>query len=144
MTHTINPCIERGVDLWCKIAQDLNRVIETTGKQIEIDNHKLWRETFYPLTDQDWLDILTAFYHFDQQHGDMVTLSDMRAFDQAQQQLDQYWGVLKGDGPGFSCMNYKDRRRHGKGLSTKFKSWHMAMVLREVYCRACDLAIANK
>jgi hypothetical protein len=136
--------IERGVDLWCKIAQDLNQVIVKTGTQIQIDNHRLWKNTFYPLTDQDWLDILAAFYHFDQQHGDLVQLSDKQAFDEAQHQLDQYWGVLQGDGPGFSCMNYKDRRRHKGGMSTKFKSWRMAMVLREVYCRACDIDLPNK
>lgn len=136
--------IERGVDLWCKIAQDLNQVIEELGPPIPTDHHKLWRETFYPLTDDNWFDILVTFGQFNANHGEFVKIDEYEAWLAAVEQYEQYQGVLTGDAPGYSCMNYLDRRKHKGGQSTKRKSWRMAMVLREVYCRVCGLDIPNK
>lgn len=134
--------VANGVDRWCDLAQTLNSEI-ITGGRIKEDNKRLWSK-IHALTDDDWADILVTFGQFNQDHGEFVDMSEYATWQQAVEQFEKYCGVLRGDAPGFSCMDYINRNRHKEAFSTKKRSWNMLMVLRQVYCKACGLAIQNR
>ena len=129
---------QRGVDLWCQIAQLLNNIVVHNGA-IDINNKTIWDSWLHQRTDQDWWDILSTFGWFNEQQGNLVSLTEYRVWSEAVDQFQQYQGVVDGDAPGRSCMDYK----RGK-ISTKGKTWNMIMVLREVYCRACGIDLPNR
>jgi hypothetical protein len=135
--------VVRGVDLWSTVAKKQIEIIRTSGP-IQTNDKRMWQQLMDPLTDQDWFDMLTAFHSLNQEHGHLISLDEYQVWLKAVEQLDQYRGVLKGDAPGHSCMNYIKNKRKPETLSTKKKSWQMIMVMREVWCRACGIIVENK
>lgn len=134
--------IENGVDCWCKIAQTLNGEI-LEGGRIKEYNKRIWK-IIHGFTDQDWYDMLGTFGQFNEDHGEFVDMGEYKTWTQAVEQFETYCGQLRGDPPGFSCMDYKTRNPHKEEFSTKKKSWNMLMVMRQVYCKVCGLDIPNR
>jgi hypothetical protein len=130
--------IEHGVELWCDIAHQLNDIIQRTGP-IDINNKRIWDSWLHLRTDLDWANILIAFKKFNDDHSNLVDLNQYRVWDETATLFDKYYGVVQGDGPGRSCLDYKRGR-----VSTKHKAWHMIMILREVHNKACGIAIENR
>jgi hypothetical protein len=134
--------LQNGVDQWCDLAQLLNNEIKSSGA-ISINNKRIWAK-LHPLTDQDWSDILVTFGQFNADHGEYVDMNEYKTWQEAVEQFEKYCGVLRGDAPGYSCMDYKDRNKHKSGFSTKGKTWAFMMRLREVYCKIGNLNIPNR
>lgn len=134
--------VENGVDCWCRIAQTVNKEILDHGAIVE-GNTRIWA-ILHPFTDDDWRDMLSTFGQFNADHGEFVSLSEYKTWTDAVEQFEQYHGVLRGDAPGYSCMDYYQRDKRKPKFSTKGKSWNMIMVMREVYCRIGNLNIPNR
>ena len=134
--------LENGVDCWCRIAQTVNKEILDHGPIVD-GNTRIWA-ILHPFTDDDWYDILGTFGQFNNDHGEFVDLSEYNTYTTAVEQFEKYYGVLRGDPPGYSCMDYLQRKTHKEKFSTKGKTWAFMMRLREVYCKVCGLNIPNR
>lgn len=107
----------RGVELWSDITATLNEIIETTGKKIDINNTKIWKEYLHTWDNNDWQDIFSAVEAVLFQRPDIFKKYHIKNYEEALM-------VLKlGLGLSDRVLDKKQNKKH---------AWAMIMTLREV------------
>jgi len=143
--------IDESIDLWYKLATALNKKINQDG-QIQKNWTWFWNEYLHPMTDQQWVGLCEAINTLQKQHPEMLTVNDHHAVMNAISVLDdeeiyqyvQNWNMLK---PETNQINnvldirFNQARRIN---STQHHAWKLTHVLREVWCRCCDIDLPNE
>jgi hypothetical protein len=122
MTH------ETAADMLSDIAQYLNEIIRTTGKQIDINNHALWDRYFHTWTNQDWDIMLTALEDLMATAPDLFKPWHRRNIQEAR----SAWHAQKN-----SNDRILDSKKH------KRKAWACVMTIREIVNAVNGIELEN-
>jgi hypothetical protein len=115
-------------DIMVELADYLNNIIVTTGKQIDINNHALWDKYFHTWSNQDWDMMLTALEDLLSSNPELFKPWHKRNIQDAR----GAWHAQKS-----ATDRILDSKKH------KRKAWACAMTIREVINEIRGIAIDN-
>lgn len=118
---------ENSLDLWSKLANDLNNIILSSG-EIQINNNYIWQTYLHKMTNEDWKGLLAAMCELYSTHPKYIDLNAEKSLKQTIET------VLRWEYHHNRCL---DTKKHKK------TAWRMMMTLREVWNRVNDIDIPN-
>lgn len=119
------------VEILTRIAKMLNAEIETSG-EIQINNKTIWEGYLHKMDNAVWTACLEALVELNQQHPEMLTMSDYASVETALKTVRKH-------------QDYYDRvlDMRNKHLDHKKLAWRAFMTIREVVNRCWDLDLPN-
>lgn len=119
----------RGVTVWQDIAETLNNIITTSGKQININNKSIWDGFLHRWDNNDWEDMLAAFNEVQQLDPDAVKAYHRNNAENCRLMILKF---------KHASERVMDKKAH------KGQAWAMIMSLREVWNTLHDINIPNE
>ena len=126
----MNKRLTHSIDLFCTIAEYLNKEIETNG-EIQKNNHDLWNNFLHKFTNDDWHDlylVITTLSDTKYIKGEHIELFD-EILDQIHRLGDYYENVM-------------DLRKRGY-INNKPTAWKAIHSVREIYNEICEIYLPN-
>jgi hypothetical protein len=124
--------LETGNLLCEHITEVLNRIITTTGEQIQKDNKEIWDGFLHQLNNDEWAAMFLAF-------KTLVDRENLSLRPDQQRKFDAAYTTFKRDSLlRERCMDIRNRAKNTKDLA-----WAMIMTIREVWNFSKGLDIPN-
>lgn len=122
--------INQGLDLWRDIAEELNDIITTTGKKIDINNERIWAGHLHRYSNEDWRNMLAAYACVLEENPDLALNYRKTNLQNARVKI---LAAKEGERP-------LDRKSQGG----KRIAWAMINTLRETWNEIQGIDIANE
>ena len=130
------------INKWCELAEYLNEYILQNGA-LKPNIHPIWKNYLHSYDEDDWIGILAVCLIIDEEKPAVFNIGQSSHFEALQRLYSdprqQHW---------LERRQAKERRTNTKSIldlpENKAQLWKFAMILREGYCKICELHIPNK
>lgn len=130
------------VNKWCDLAEYLNEWILQNGA-LKPNIHPIWNKFLHAYEEEDWIGILACCLLIDEDKPAIFNISQSNHLETLRRLYDDprqaHW---------LERRQAKEKRTHTKSIldlpENKTHLWKFAMILRESYCKICELHIPNK